>query len=84
MPTGVAMAVVGLFAVFDGRAHGTELPLNGAPVAFAAGFVIATTLLHAVGIALSLAIKLVAIRSRARATRAVGAAIALYGLTLFA
>jgi urease accessory protein len=45
-----AMAMVGLFAIFHGHAHGTEMPLDVSGVAYAAGFLVATTLLHAIGI----------------------------------
>ncbi len=52
--TVMAMALVGLFALFHGHAHGSE----GAELAYflpyATGFVIATALLHMAGIALGL------------------------------
>lgn len=51
-PVAVAVGVVGLFAVFHGHAHGSEMPLDASGAAYAAGFMIATALLHAVGIAL--------------------------------
>lgn len=43
-------AVVGLFAVFHGHAHGAEMPLSAAPWMYGAGFVVATGLLHALGL----------------------------------
>jgi urease accessory protein len=52
MPVAIAAALVGVFAVFHGHAHGTEMPLDASGVAFAAGFLAATALLHAAGIAL--------------------------------
>jgi urease accessory protein len=51
-PVAVAMAVAGLFAIFHGHAHGTEMPLDVSGAAYAAGFMTATTLLHAIGIGL--------------------------------
>jgi urease accessory protein len=45
-----AMAVVAAFAVFHGHAHGAELPPGADAIAFSAGFVIATGLLHLCGI----------------------------------
>jgi len=53
-PLWMAAAIVGVFAVFHGYAHGTELPTAANPLAFAAGFVIATGLLHISGILLGL------------------------------
>jgi urease accessory protein len=50
-PLAVAAALVGAFAIFHGHAHGTELPAAANPLAFSLGFVIATGLLHACGIA---------------------------------
>ena len=49
-PTVAAMGVVGLFAVFHGHAHGAEIPEDAGGVAYAAGFTIATALLHLGGI----------------------------------
>lgn len=50
----VAAALVAIFAVFHGHAHGTELPAGADGLAYSAGFVIGTGALHAVGIALGL------------------------------
>jgi len=55
-PVAVAMAVVAAFAVFHGHAHGTEMPTGGSIAAYAAGFVLATALLHAAGVTLGLMI----------------------------
>lgn len=51
-PLAAAAVLVGLFAVFHGHAHGTELPGAADPVAYGVGFVVATGLLHVAGIAL--------------------------------
>jgi urease accessory protein len=48
--TAAAMGVVSLFAVFHGHAHGAEIPEDAGGVAYAAGFMIATAILHLVGI----------------------------------
>lgn len=50
-PIWVAAVIVGVFAIFHGHAHGTELPEAANPFAYAAGFVTATGLLHLAGIA---------------------------------
>lgn len=47
----VAAVIVGIFAIFHGHAHGTELPGAANPIAYSLGFVIATGLLHLSGIA---------------------------------
>ena len=56
-PLWVAAVVVGIFALFHGHAHGTELPESAAPMAYGAGFVISTGVLHAVGIAIGLLVE---------------------------
>ena len=45
-----AMGVVGLFAIFHGYAHGAEIPEDAGGIAYAAGFMIATAMLHLAGI----------------------------------
>jgi urease accessory protein len=51
-PLAIAMGIVGLFAIFHGYAHGTAMPLDASGGAYAAGFMLATALLHVAGIAL--------------------------------
>lgn len=46
----LATALVAIFAIFHGHAHGTELPDGGNGLLYSLGFVIATGLLHGVGI----------------------------------
>ncbi|SEB18931.1 HupE/UreJ family protein [Variovorax sp. YR216] len=53
-PLGVAIAIVGLFAVFHGHAHGTELPPGHSGHLYSVGFVVATGCLHATGVAIGL------------------------------
>ncbi len=53
-PLWVAGVLVGVFAIFHGHAHGTELPEAASPLTYAIGFVIATGLLHLAGIAFGL------------------------------
>ncbi|PWW02276.1 urease accessory protein [Hoeflea marina] len=50
MPVGLAMALVGVFAVFHGHAHGAEMPESTGGLSYALGFVAATAMLHATGI----------------------------------
>jgi urease accessory protein len=50
LPLFAAMTLVGVFAIFHGYAHGRELPAAADPIAYAAGFVTATGLLHLCGI----------------------------------
>jgi len=75
-PLWAAMVLVGLFAIFHGHAHGTELPEAVSPLAFGVGFVLATGLLHLSGIALGV---LTAKPIGAQAVRVCGGLIAVLG-----
>ncbi|MCX7301521.1 MAG: HupE/UreJ family protein [Rhodobacterales bacterium] len=76
-PIWIAAVIVAVFAIFHGHAHGAEMPEAANPVAFAAGFVIATGMLHLAGIAFGL---LAAHPAGRVAVRSMGAMIALGGL----
>jgi len=66
VPTLVAAAFAGVFAIFHGYAHGAEMPASISGLAYGVGFVCATALLHGVGLALGLAVnKLGRVHSRA-------------------
>jgi urease accessory protein len=56
MPVAAAMGLVAFFAVFHGYAHGAEMPETVSGLAYGAGFVAATALLHGIGIGLGLMI----------------------------
>ncbi|MCC0040315.1 MAG: HupE/UreJ family protein [Brucellaceae bacterium] len=82
LPAAPAMAMVGFFAFFHGHAHGGEIGTAGV-ASFAAGFVIATALLHWLGVALGMGIgRLAGIDAGRSITRLAGAATALAGLWL--
>jgi urease accessory protein len=76
-PLWVAAVLVGAFAIFHGYAHGKELPDGANAVAFSAGFVIATGLLHLTGIAFGLLARWPAGRL---AVRGAGGVITLVGV----
>ena len=81
LPTVAAMTLVGVFAVFHGHAHGTEMPQDASVYAYAAGFMLATALLHGAGIAIGLAAGRLAERG-ARAIQMAGGAMALAGVVI--
>ena len=78
LPVSAGVAIIGLFALFHGHAHGTEVPENAGGLEYMAGFAIATAALHVTGIAAGLGL---GIRFRGLA-RAAGAACAAVGLGL--
>lgn len=80
-PVWLACAVVAVFAIFHGYAHGQELPSAADPIGYSLGFVMATGLLHIAGIGLGL------LKNRRRgelALRSGGAAIAVAGTAFMA
>lgn len=50
----IAAVLVGFFAIFHGHAHGTELPAGQSGMLYSMGFVIATGILHGIGITIGL------------------------------
>jgi urease accessory protein len=76
-PLAIAMALAGLFAVFHGHAHGAEMPETASALAYGAGFILATALLHAIGIGLGILVG----RER-RVTQITGSLMALAGLVI--
>ena len=73
----ISATIVGVFAVAHGHAHGTELPLGASGVLYSVGFVIATGLLHALGIGIGLVHRWTAGRV---ALRVAGAVVAMGGV----
>jgi urease accessory protein len=68
---------VAVFGLFHGYAHGLELPSMTNPVGFSLGFVVATGMLHVIGIGIG------ALRERRNgemALRVLGGGIALCGV----
>lgn len=80
LSTAVSMGLVGLFAVFHGHAHGVEMPAEAAMATYAAGFMAATALLHALGVALGFAIARAAARDVRFAAQTVGGVAAVAGV----
>ena len=76
-PVGGAMLFVGGFAIFHGLAHGAEMPAGSGAAGYAVGFLAATALLHAAGVALGLGFGHLAGRPGQILLRSGGAAAAL-------
>jgi urease accessory protein len=53
-PVWLASLIVATFAAFHGYAHGRELPSAADPIGYSVGFVVATGLLHVLGIGIGL------------------------------
>ena len=75
----VSMALVGLFAIFHGYAHGAEMAVESSALWFSLGFMLATAILHGAGIGIALVARQ---GMTARLVRAGGVAIAAGGVLL--
>ncbi|MFN3616205.1 MAG: HupE/UreJ family protein, partial [Rubrimonas sp.] len=80
-PVAAAVALVAVFAIFHGYAHGVALPAAVNPLAYGVGFVTTTGLLHGLGIAIGEGARAVA--RGGGLVRACGAGVAAVG-ALFA
>lgn len=80
-PLWLAGALVGLFAIFHGYAHGTTLLRAADPLGYSLGFVIATGSLHLAGVAFGLLVKWPLGRL---AVRALGGGVAAVGAVFLA
>ena len=79
LPLVASSLLVGLFAIFHGHAHGVEMPESVSGLAYGVGFVLATGLLHGLGIGLGLLAQKLA---SPRAIRNAGGAITAIGVYL--
>jgi urease accessory protein len=84
LPTVAAMALVGFFAIFHGHAHGTEMPDSVSGLTYGLGFIIATAMLHAVGIGLGGGIGKMTEGRSYRPLQTMGGAMALAGVAILA
>ena len=82
LPTIVVMALVGVFAIFHGHAHGAEMPQDVSGFAYAAGFTLATALLHCAGIAMGLLVGKFGERGGWRIAQTTGGTMAVGGVAI--
>lgn len=79
LPLAASMALVGVFALFHGYAHGAEMAAEASALWYSLGFMLATALLHGAGIGIGLATRS---GVSERLVRLSGAAIAAAGALL--
>lgn len=80
LPGWAGAAVVGAFAIFHGFAHGAELPAEASAMHYLAGFLLATGLLHGIGIGAGVALR----HRTAWVPRLLGAGVLAFGASLLA
>src|SRR6478736_4001895 len=76
----LSVIVLGIFAIFHGHAHGSEMPLDAAGVECGTGFMMATAVLHAVGIGIGFLIGMAGTTYDKTIGRAVGGFASIAGL----
>jgi len=79
-PPLLAMIFVGIFAIFHGHAHGTEIPYLAEPTLYACGFVVGTAVIHIAGVLLGFVVK--KLKDGEQLLRYLGASIAGIGFHL--
>jgi urease accessory protein len=79
LPVAAGATLIGLFALLHGHAHGAELPGFAAAASYAAGFAVATAVLHAIGIGVAALARAPQCRLLVRGT---GALVAAAGVAL--
>jgi urease accessory protein len=75
----VSVPLIGLFALLHGYSHGVELPAEVSALSYGAGFIVATGVLHLIGIGLGLSFNRLPVRFAARTA---GGVIAVLGVAL--
>jgi len=80
LPTWIALGCVGVFGVFHGHAHGTEMPVIADPWLYALGFVTGTAVIHLSGVGIGLGS--VRLQRGATLLRVLGVAVAIAGAHL--
>jgi urease accessory protein len=75
----VSVPLIGLFALLHGYSHGVELPAEASALTYGLGFIVATAVLHLIGIGLGLSFNRLPVRFAARTA---GGAIAVLGVAL--
>jgi urease accessory protein len=81
LPVWLGTAIVGLFAVLHGHAHGSEVAENIGGAEYMLGFAISTASLHAVGLAAGLLLSGIRMQPLVRAA---GVACVVFGVALMA
>jgi urease accessory protein len=79
LPLAVSAGIVGILALFHGHAHGAEMPVTVSGFTYALGFVLATGLLHGLGLGIG---PVLGKAWQDALVRAGGGAIAATGLAL--
>jgi urease accessory protein len=77
LPLAAAASLAAVFGLFHGNAHGLEIPESAGGLAYAAGFVLATSALHAAG-----ALSALKLAGRSGMVRTAGAATSLVGMAM--
>jgi urease accessory protein len=77
LPAFLAMILVGIFAIFHGHAHGSEMPHLAKPALYACGFVVGTAIIHVAGLLIGFIVK--SFRHGSQLLRYLGASIAGIG-----
>lgn len=76
LPVYVASGIVGAFALFHGVAHGAEMPFTESGLGYGLGFLVATAILHLIGVGIGIGAERIAAPAFVRTA---GAGVAVVG-----
>jgi urease accessory protein len=79
LPLAAGMLIAGIFAIFHGHSHGTEIPNAAMGITYSIGFAISTLLLHLSGIDFAL---FIGNKAKTQLLRYAGATIAIAGIIM--
>lgn len=80
LPAAAGLLLAAFFALFHGYAHGAEMPATAGGLAYGAGFVLTTALLHAAGLGLGAGVA----KLSAKSNQLIGWAVAAAGVAVMA
>lgn len=81
LPIRTGLLIVACFASFHGYVHGAEMPQTTSALSYGIGFVMATSLLHSIGLGLALTLKHpIIVRLLGGAIGLIGGCLLLHGL----
>lgn len=78
--TYLAMAIIGIFAIYHGYAHGLEMSITASALKYTAGFVAATAMLHIIGIIIA---KICLAKNKMYLSKISGGGVIAAGIALF-
>jgi urease accessory protein len=82
LPVPASAALAGLLAIAHGYAHGSEMPTHASGLSYGLGFLVATAILHAIGLGFGITVKRLSPANQRRVFRIAGGLVLLGTLSV--